>query len=74
MSASAPQQEEVEVQRTASHLHVAHLSVQQFSAVKSAERKVFRRVLIPCLLLMVVNYLDRQVGCVNHSRHRGCGN
>jgi hypothetical protein len=53
------QEEEVPVQRTASHKHVAHLSIQQFAALKTAEKKVFRRVLIPCIFLMVVNYLDR---------------
>jgi len=46
-------------ERTASHKHVPHLSVAQFAALKSAEKKVFRRVLIQCICLMVVNYLDR---------------
>lgn len=46
-------------ERTASHKHVPHLSLAQFAALKSAEKKVFCRVLIQCILLMVVNYLDR---------------
>lgn len=52
-------QAELPVQRTASHRHVGHLSFEQFTALKAAEKKVFRRVLIPCIFLMVVNYLDR---------------
>lgn len=47
------------MERTASHKHVAHLSVGQFEALKASEKKVFRRVLIPCIFLMIVNYLDR---------------
>lgn len=40
-------------------MHVGQLSAGQFAALKQAEKKVFRRVLIPCIFLMVVNYLDR---------------
>jgi hypothetical protein len=47
------------VYRTASHVHVGHLSLEQFDALKSAEKKVFRRVLLLCIALMMVNYLDR---------------
>lgn len=52
-------QETPPVERSASHKHVAHMSVDQFEALKASEKKVFRRVLIPCIFLMIVNYLDR---------------
>lgn len=54
-----PEAEPAMLERTASHAHVPHLTVQQFSCLKTAERKVFVRVLIPCIFLMVANYLDR---------------
>lgn len=52
-------QEQPPVGRTASHKHMAHLTADQFAALRTAEIKVFRRVLLPCIFLMVVNYLDR---------------
>lgn len=39
--------------------HLAHLSTEQAAALLTAETKVFRRVLVLCVALMMVNYLDR---------------
>jgi hypothetical protein len=40
-------------------MHMKHLSHEQFSALKSAERKMLWRVLLLNVLLMFVNYIDR---------------
>lgn len=46
-------------ERQGSHVHMAHLDHYQFAALKSAERKLFWRVLLLNVALMFVNYLDR---------------
>lgn len=41
------------------HVHMKHLSDDQFVALQSAERKLFWRVLVLNIALMFVNYIDR---------------
>eukprot|EP00879_Flechtneria_rotunda_P005587 GHRR01005882.1.p2 GENE.GHRR01005882.1~~GHRR01005882.1.p2 ORF type:complete len:144 (+),score=39.67 GHRR01005882.1:298-729(+) len=45
--------------RSVSHAHMKHLNSMQFTALKSAERKLLPRVLLLNIALMFVNYLDR---------------
>lgn len=51
--------DEMDVSRTRSHTHMKHMSADQFAALKSAERKMFTRILLLNMALMFVNYIDR---------------
>lgn len=41
------------------HVHMKHLSAEEFTALESAEQKLFWRILVLNIALMFVNYIDR---------------